>query len=114
MTRDSAFQIACNEVTRLTQIVKDLTVEVTVVKLKLKNTEELLENLSRRRLEGKDKSIISATVIEADRLEYLSKIELTEEQINYIGTWLDDCDEQKQDYTYLIKDSVDAYNGGAR
>ena len=63
MTTDSAFQIACNEVTRLTQVVKDLTTELIAVKLKLKNTEELLENLSRRKLEGKDKSI-------TDSLEY--------------------------------------------
>ena len=48
------------------------------------------------------------------------KIELTKEQINYIGTWLEDhltlrdiVNEEQEDYINLIKGAVDAYNGGA-
>ena len=51
----------------------------------------------------------------------MEKIELTKEQLNYIGTWLEDqltlrdmVDEEQEDYIYLIKGAVDAYNGGAR
>ena len=51
----------------------------------------------------------------------MEKIELTKEQLNYIGTWVEDhltlrdmVDEEQEDYIYLIKGAVDAYNGGAR
>jgi hypothetical protein len=51
----------------------------------------------------------------------MEKIKLTEEQINYIGTYLSYhltlkamVDEEQEDYINLIKDSVDSYNGKAR
>ncbi len=50
----------------------------------------------------------------------MEKIELTKEQLNYIGTWLEDhltlrdiVNEEQEDYINLIKGAVDAYNGGA-
>jgi hypothetical protein len=63
----------------------------------------------------------------------MEKIELTEEQIKYVGTWLNTYDERRfgesaesyeweadepfdieQDYIYLVLHAIKAYNGGAR
>ena len=63
----------------------------------------------------------------------MEKIELTKEQLNYIGTWLNIYDEKRfgdsamsyewddnepfnieQDYIYLVKHAIKAYNGGDR
>jgi hypothetical protein len=63
----------------------------------------------------------------------MEKIELTKEQVKYIGTWLNDYEEKRfgesaedyvweemeyfeitHDYIDLVKYAVEAYNGGAR
>ena len=63
----------------------------------------------------------------------MEKIKLTKEQINYIGTWLNIYDEKRfgtssesyeweetepfditQDYIYLVKHAIKAYNDGDR
>ena len=63
----------------------------------------------------------------------MEKIELTKEQVKYIGTWLNDYEEKRfgesaedyeweetesfdktHDYIYLVKHAIEAYNGGAR
>jgi len=45
----------------------------------------------------------------------MEKIELTEEQINYIRTYIEDeLDYHVDGLSGTIQDAVDAYNGGAR